>query len=1057
MELPVRFFFNLSKICFILFIFIRKSPQAHIFLGQITFDGGRLRSLLMGELNVGQQGQEYKLMPSGELTDEENRLVGGSLKITCDRAHLDSLPRIAYERVFMSVVNAQVDALAAAHTYARQLQVRVNMSLEEEWTGPGEAKEVHRTRWVKRKTKDGSLTEFNELFSIDGLRLSDGYLTAMTLRISLWDSVQDLLGTGTIAGDSLRPFLLPSEDSMIRQLEVSIFRIGDEKKCIGIVKFASSSKADAERPASQPIPSPGNNTSLLSRPQSPDTSTDIKATARSDLNITSDVSDVPSRPSSPDEQPEMKYSLQILSARGLAKLNTFGKGSDTYAEISFETSKNHPEKNITGKTRVIPNTVDPIFTTADAIELTKPAGVNIKSCTLRITMLAKSTFSADIFLGEWAITGDVLADWVNQVSPKEYPLKAGETRNSQYVQGYITLTCKKIVDLERSLLFNLGKPLPNFLRQYEVDVLNIKGFASRPNCSLQCVIQWGPVQVGQTGVIPFTSNSIFDEVHGFNFRVPYPFKVLSAGAARQEIDRLGIAFDDLYLLIEVYLLNDNSSSNSSSSGNVPKLQKSISGLGFGSAASTSIVTRTLLGRALLKEKEIIEFTPRLFHRQKYPLVLETGNERGAGESSIELLFCRRRATARPTSEKGVAPEPLQVFQVQVPRSVVNYSDISELSEGIATNKVHFFIRLRFNGRFSGKTLLAKAKKVSEKIVLSWESEWFNIKAPPNVGWKESELQLELWKRSATAEDACLGVAIIGNNSLVTALPNDSDEANTSSIIKTTQLAIMQITTASIQTIGHMDIDLCFPLQESILGGLKLELTLLNVKDIKIAPEGSSTPSFGPLTLTRMTSSLVQSTPPLFAICKWNGREIGRTEIEVSRRGGTVSFGKKFLIASTEDEVETIDSAIIIDLWSQADINFKGDLICSVMIQSKDIKECGEGDKAKELSYDLSTVSSSVTGILSVSLRTIMEVAVSAHQLTKLSFDDCLKLREGKLPQPPLVEISVISVTGLPSLPSGTSGYTPVCKLNWCGEEIGSTQKTSFVCSPGLKTIMILEM
>jgi hypothetical protein len=200
-------------------------------------------------------------------------------------------------------------------------------------------------------------------------------------------------------------------------------------------------------------------------------------------------------------------------------MNTFGKGSDTYAEVSWETPLNPMQ--VIGKTAIVPNSLDPVFSEDDIVQVVKPAGVDLKSCTLKISLFAKVSISSDVCLGEWTLSSGHLAEWMRRSVPSEYPLEGSQGAKSKNVQGFISVVCRKSIDIEKSLLFNLTKPLPKYLRPYTVDVLSIKGLqppSEASSTTIQCVLHWGPIEFGRTEAVRMTQCLIYDVTQGFPIR-----------------------------------------------------------------------------------------------------------------------------------------------------------------------------------------------------------------------------------------------------------------------------------------------------------------------------------------------------------------------------------------------------------------------------------------------------------------------------------------------------------------------------------------------------------
>ena len=216
---------------------------------------------------------------------------------------------------------------------------------------------------------------------------------------------------------------------------------------------------------------------------------------------------------------DLNYSIRILSARGLAKMNTFGKGSDTYAEISWETPDTPMQ--VVGKTAIVPNSLDPVFSEDDIVKIVKPVGVDIKSCAIKISLYAKVAISSDVCLGECTLSSVHLAEWMKRIVPSEYPLEGDKGTKSKNVQGFITFVCKKSMDVNKSLLFNLTKPLPKYLRPYNVDILSVTGLQPPLDASpttVQCILHWGPVEFGRTEAVNLTQCVIYDVAQGFPIR-----------------------------------------------------------------------------------------------------------------------------------------------------------------------------------------------------------------------------------------------------------------------------------------------------------------------------------------------------------------------------------------------------------------------------------------------------------------------------------------------------------------------------------------------------------
>lgn len=1066
-----EYFYTASLV--IQFWSFKKSPNAPIFLGYVAFDGSRLRNLLNDSVASNQQ-VECPLLKSADFTAEENSLVGGYCKFRCSKL-LDSVHVRAAKEYYFSIVDISMfESSTPFDLFLSDIHVKV---FETNSFGTNTACEIHKTDGIKRSQEPAP---FEEEFVTVKVNIFEKALEGIKISMEVWDSIGDLSGCVSVEGAELVqlltnstgkpvPFTIKSPSNGSKQVgSISLMSLTEmplvrkkTKEVLLDVSTLSMRQMSSKQSSRISLSAHGQRSA---RPFTPASEGSSSARSNEDALVLQQFAsaelNAESRPVSP-ELPDMTLSIKICEAKGLAKVNTFKGGSDVFVELAWSCDVPIDDANygskVVGKSQIIPNTLEPVFGSSGIFTVKKPKGVQFESCSLKICLFAKSSFK-DIFLGECFLNGHELLQLIVSGTVQECVLKAGQKdRTSNYVQGMVRMSCRRITDIETSPIFNLHLPLPKDIREFEIDVISVMGLPpvmTAEDKSVYCIVRWGPIEVGKTSFVKTRGNVIyFDENQSLVIRVPYPFKSsadhLSDGAGRS--NGLSINYSDIKLEIDVYEVT------SGKTGDIGPIFQ-----------------------ARLDDKEIEAFISSRFHQHSYELEsVDDSNSLSNSTAKVRLLFTRRyRPIARissPGSDSGgenqqsqkeyniqllsakidldlfKAPELPPVLSKE--SSLFSISRTSGQSQSVVLDRgktnpqirsIGFFFRVRLNGKFIGRSLVVK-----DTDPLSWEGENFCISLPEKLQWHNCELQFEVFRWNSQGDEDFIGTTTIAKASLLNAIPEDGYWKTNNYQITYNPEGLQTQHSAS-----ESNIEILFSEKRkpAALWSSRpsLELIVHGAKDIKVLDLNSRSsvhrPSVNILGAFSQGMQLMARSDVLylFAIVKWKRQEIDRTI--VVKNTAEFVWNKKSDVALDKDD--SIDSDVLeIDVWTHVDDYFKGQYLGSVSFTAANLLLL-EQSAEKQL-FDLKKVrfldtDSAVTlksGKLEISCKR-KEVDLSKIR-PKFDLTDCLMLRWSTVPDLlPNIELSILSVHNLPPIAQPNS-YSPFCRVVWKGQEVGMTPKTTY--------------
>lgn len=591
----------------------------------------------------------------------------------------------------------------------------------------------------------------------------------------------------------------------------------------------------------------------------------------------------------PELQPA-EFELSLLKAYNLAQVNKIGKAVEAFASVYWE-----GKDEALGKTEVISGSVNPVFD-CEYFVLKKPSGVKYADCKLRVALYSKNFLAANTFLGEVLLTGEDLKSWFVAETEKVFALCTSTVeRGSQaYVQGEVCMAMKKIPDIVESPLFNNSLPLPSHLIEVEVSVLSASGLAKVNTLGLSnpyCKLQWGRASLGQTAVVSDSLNPMWEDNETFTLRVPNSWDYRKKKRAKHALAAAtaGIsAPTDSDLVLTVSLYN-----------------------------WSRIGEESFMGSAEIRGEELVRFISggqysRRWFNLRPTKRLKQRDQRFA-QGRVQVLVTHK-ARAGEGDFKGKDVE----FMVCAARDLVRRKDNAH---------AEIFVRSRWNGRIVGKTFHSE-----EPVAPVWEDERFHARLPGTITLDDCLLELEVWQfQKSNSKSHLAGIVTLkeeelrnlveGSNFSSTWFPISPSPFMSAALVSPNNRTPRKDASFSHFSFNEDQADASVS-NDHGLGQLQIRCgfagKFLNVTDAMIPYDFSVLAATG---LCKADVLLGSSDP--YVICKWNGREIGRTP-HVSRSVTPTWSGQKFLLMLDLNE-DVGQNLLQVEVWNHRVIS-KGEFL-----------------------------------------------------------------------------------------------------------------------------------
>lgn len=707
--------------------------------------------------------------------------------------------------------------------------------------------------------------------------------------------------------------------------------------------------------------------------------------------------------------------VTVVKAMGLAKTNLISKGSDTYVALYWGESA-----DAVGKTQVVSGSSEPIYD-AEIFRMIKPAGVRFDDCRLKVVVYAKNRLKGDVAIGEVSISDELLADWVASETEREFHLISNE-RSRENNASSVFLSVRRLTDVDSSPVFNNLLPLPSFLKELEISVIaasglgkaNLFGGSSDP----QCIINWGPVEIGKTSVINENLNPVWDEDHGFPFRVPRHLdtaeteKILKA-QSRTHVSSL---FANKFTT-STRFSSRRGSTRSTKSVNIvtAKDYEQINGLNYSELVLridvydwNRIGKSLFLGCVELAGQELSEFI-------------------SAGK------FSRKWFDLKPS--KRLKKQDQKLVQGKIQLLIMHHSDIEpdfdskdvEVLVCAARNLTKLdvrdyqadpYVKIRWNGKYSGRTY-----PVPGTVSPSWEDERFVMRLPGFIDITNAELHLEVWNGKGR-KDSLFGCVDLSGAALKD-LVNDKSFSAHWYDLKTSNYIAEAIPSADQ---GQLQIRCGFVGMHEIPVDVQVTYKLSILQAIGLAK----------------VEGLLGSCNP-YVICKWNSREIGRTAVINKSIDPVWESENKFnLITSSNDEIS--DNILQLDVWNHKKLA-KGEFLGSLTFTGMSLSQLFAGvtiEQEKLSTFDLTfsdqldeSRQKYVRGSLTFSLQEILDegdiAGLSLSESINLRWDAAREFNAGS----PYLLVHIHALQDC-LIPTGSKTILPVVKITWMEELIATT-------------------
>lgn len=681
----------------------------------------------------------------------------------------------------------------------------------------------------------------------------------------------------------------------------------------------------------------------------------------------------------------------------------------------------------------------------EAIPLEKPEGITLRNdCSLKIEIIAKSNFRKEEVLGELTLEGGKLIDFINNsmltdidsllANSNDEKLTFVLNSSSPNVRGssnFSLIMAMRQVKRHSPVIdgnpnFDLSLPLPYGMKEIEITVLAAQGLVKANMFGKSdpfCLLKLDGVDIGKTSVITETLDPVWEEDQTFIFRA-----YSSLGSSEQErknlqnkklkdlqkkqaaaleiagsievTDELSLVPDDLVeaehdhvLTVDIYDWN--------------RVGKGV-----------------FLGCVELSGNELhnfANFKDSKLNRKWFNLG-KTRRFKGAEQrldiqGKVELMVGPRKS--KKDIEEGKEIE-------------VEICSCRGLAKADTFGSADPFVKVRFNNKMVGKTEVVK-----NSLTPTWtDNNMFTIRIPASFDVSDCVLYLEVWDWDLAGTNSFLGSLTIKGNGLK-AFVEDSLFAplwfklGRSEYLDDSEQELVQ---GEVQLRcgykGNTDI----PPENAVI----YEIVVSSAHGLSAADGGGL---FGGPGL---------SDP--FAILKWNGREVGKTQYisKTLNPVWDVETSTFRIILHEKDKIE--NNVMQVDVY---DYNLlkKGVFLGCLILKGEELLEFLNNnnvnpeeqrlrtfDLAPDPYIDEKSLKVPIQGKIVLAVRKVDE---SKDETGAPSIDLKWHSEVHKDAGYPVLELSVISAQSL-SVAKVISGSqcNPFCVVTWLDEEIGSTNAVS---------------
>jgi hypothetical protein len=674
----------------------------------------------------------------------------------------------------------------------------------------------------------------------------------------------------------------------------------------------------------------------------------------------------------------------------------------------------------------------------------KAQGVRLVDCTLRVCLLSKNLLTAHTPLGEVVLTGEALKAWVNGEHSQEFAVydKAGTNKNTPAdLLPALHMGAKKLVDASTSPMYNQSLQLPSHLIEIEVSVLAAHGLARVNTIGLSnpyCRVRWGRTELGHTTIVSDTLAPMWDENEPFTFRVPSSWdykkgKRRATGTAAAVL--AGPGSGDMTLTLAMYSSN--------------RLGEDVF---LGSAE--------LSGEELVKFVSAAQYNRRWFNLRPSKRLKQKDQKFASGR--VQVLV-----THKPKPGEGdFTGKDVEVV-------VCAGRDLAKRKDNAA---VDIFVRSRWNGKLIGKTF--HATDCTNPV---WEDERCHSRLPGSLTLEECVLELEVWQYQKTnSKSVLVGVVTLRDEELrnfveasnfspqwfpVAASPFTPTALLNTNVRNSRDMSMRtsrgNISTHSLEASfhskesrsSHLDVSDLEGKDDPGLGQLQIRCGFagryVNVTDSMLPYELAI---YGAKDLGKADMLLGLSDP--FVICKWNGREIGRTP-HASRTVHPTWPDQRFVLMLDPNE-DIGQNLLQIEVWNHRVIT-KGEFLGCLYLTGPALVEWFDGVVKQGRLWSELTKSPMLEDARQHLVKGRIEVGFQVKKKDTTgagTVRDALDLRWSEIcadgAGQPMLMFKLLAVQGLPVVEGegnnkgflGVKGAASTANLtaalSWAGEEVART-------------------
>lgn len=551
-----------------------------------------------------------------------------------------------------------------------------------------------------------------------------------------------------------------------------------------------------------------------------------------------------------------RIELRVVRILGLLK-PSFGSNS-IFVQIYW------PDPNILFTQTEVSSGATDIEFDNEIFILEKVEGFKLKDLTLRLSVSSKGV-TGDTFLGEVLFTDEDLVTLAmsssNQIENKvDYNLKKSSiAKNPKHIKGSIEITAKKI-GVKNSKLQTSDSDVQDDMKELELSVLAGSNLAKANTFGLSdpfCIVKWDGVEIGKTSVIENTIDPVWDDEQAFFFRVP---KTFGSSAAEKE----AAAAKKLRKTLKLKSENSKDDSDKSPLDDDDDFDMDSRELSIDVYDYNRLGGGVFLGSVQLKGQILEDFVEgNTLKRNWFDLTnttrLKQRDQKVGIQGKLELMI----------GEKKSEIELLEGADIDI--QICSARNLAKIDSFAQTDP---FVKIRWNNKIVGKTTVVK-----NNLNPVWDNERFTFRSIKSIPLIDSVLYCEVWDYSMVGKGNFLGSVAISGASLKDFIENPKFTSQWFTLVKTDYLP------------EH--------LQDLVQGEIELKCGYTNAQaatsDKCINYEISIISASD---LARADGMFGLSDP--YALLKWNGREIGRTNY-VSKNLNPVWDNQSFLIPVSEEQ------------------------------------------------------------------------------------------------------------------------------------------------------------